>query len=207
MLVAIIGSTTFYVYHSLQIDNSLLAKAVEETRSINPSVSNPLPLDATNNWTEYNNSEGGFSLKYPPNWAHPIVTRACSSSLFYSAIYLGPDAKSVLKCGTNYQGQVYVASYLGDQRSNYALSDNYKDIKVESVTVNGVSGSLTRGTLINQNNLKSIEPNNTFTERYILFNGTNTIVAQYIQAPLGYNPSKNVLKDFEIIVTRTLQIT
>ncbi len=207
LILLLVGGTGYYVYISNKRASNTLADANKITEGIKPIKASLPPASVTANWTIYSNQEGLFSLKYPATWVQQTSRKLCPAGYFDRALYIGPDSKSVIKCPALNQGQVYVASYLGDQTAKYALnSTNYKNITIKHLDVSGVPGVKTTGLLeISGKPPLGSYPNNSFTMRYIFFTNGNTYVAQYVQAPNNLIPSKNVHTDFELIVNRTLK--
>ncbi len=169
----------------------------------------PTPPDITSDWTLVSSDKGKFSLRYPKTWVQPVNQDACTASLFDRAVYLGPDAGSVLKCGTEYFGQVSVLSVDGDKRGDYDLGSGYKDVTNKEVTVNGVVGHRIAGVAVAAAPDAVFAPaTGTIEVHYVFYTPTGvTYVAKYTQAPKGNSPSTDVLNDFDLMVTKTLKFS
>lgn len=164
--------------------------------------------DITADWTPFSSEKGKFSLRYPKPWVQPTNRDLCSPELFERAIYLGADAESVLKCATEYFGQMSVSSVAGDKRSEYDLGTGYKDITKKDVVVNRAAGQRVSGVTTAPSPDAAFSPvEGTIEVRYIFFTNGNTYVARYTQAPKGHSPSDEVLSDFDLMVTKTLKFS
>lgn len=166
------------------------------------------PGDITSDWTPFSSAKGKFSLRYPKTWVQPVNRDLCSPELFERAIYLGPDAQSVLKCASEYFGQMSVSSYDGDKRGEYSLESGYKEVTKKEVALNGVAGYRISGITSAAPADAAFSPiEGTLEVRYVFFVNGTTYVARYTQAPTGHTPSSNVLNDFDLMVTKTLKFS
>ena len=207
LALLIVSATAYYAHKIIKNTDATLYQANLESQNTVPSFNKGPSIKLTNNWTTYSNQEGSFSLKYPNNWVQPINRRLCASGTFDRTLYLGSSALSVLRCGINGPGQVSVASYIGDQRSNYLINNSlFSNIKSKSVGVSGVVGTKVSGTLksamssLGQNKLAS----GSFVERYTFFTNGNTYVAQYQQNTTTSSLSQTDLSNFDLMITKTL---
>ena len=181
VFIGILSGTSYYVYYANKQATNTLNAANTEAQNSKPVKTNELNVKLTDSWTGYSNQEGSFNLKYPNNWVQPTYKRYCVNGTFDRTIYLGPNSSSVLKCGSQFLGQVYVASYIGDQRNEYSLnSDMFQNILTKTLGVQGVVGIKTTGIVNYENKVKTVAGlvNKDFVERYIFFTNGNTYVAQ-----------------------------
>ncbi|HZL07611.1 MAG TPA: hypothetical protein VFC50_00255 [Candidatus Dormibacteraeota bacterium] len=208
--VAIIGGTGYYVYHANKKTNNTYNSATKTAQSSPSKVTKKkiTAADPTANWTAYKSATGQFSLKYPASWVQPTNKAACGAGFFDRAVYLGPDTQSVLKCATEDFGQIQVASIAGNQVdvSKSKISPVlYKNIVSTSATAAGVSGTRIAALAINQTSDLGGYPDNTVIVEYVFYANGNTYVAKYAQVTVGSAPSSNVLADFDLMITKTLQ--
>ncbi len=165
------------------------------------------PTDITADWTPFSSVKGKFSLRYPKRWVQPNNRDLCSPELFDRAIYLGPDTGSVLKCVTEYFGQMSVLSADGDKRGDYDLGAGYKDITNKEVNLNGIVGHRISG-VATASDAAFRPAEGTIEVHYVFYSPAGvTYVAKYIQTPKGQSPSTDVLNDFDIMVTKTLKFS
>jgi len=210
------GGVALYVWQSKnKTDQSLnnasqgqgtVVKDTKNTESTAPKVQG---TDLTADWTAVSSAKGKFSFRFPKTWVQPVNRDLCSPELFDRAVYLGPDADSVLKCATEYFGQVSVFSVDGDKRGDYGLNSGYKQVIDKEVNVNGLIGHRISGVATAPAPGAAFGPvEGTIEVRYVFYAPTGTTyVAKYTQAPKGNSPSTNVLNDFDIMVTKTLKFT
>jgi len=175
----------------------------------NTEIRDQVPAgDITADWTPFSSQEGKFSLRYPRAWVQPSNRDLCSPELFKRAIYLGPDAESVLKCASEYFGQMSVSSVEGDKRAEYNMDAGYKEVTKKEVVVSGVTGHRISGVTAAASPGGAFSPiEGTIEVRYVFFTNGNTYVARYTQAPKGHSPSTNVMSDFDLMVTKTLKFS
>jgi hypothetical protein len=228
VILAILGGTGYYVNYAKKQTLNTLDSANAITAKTVPAVSKGPSVKLTENWSGYSNQEGSFSLKYPNKWVQPLSRKLCPTGTFDSSIYLGPNTSSVLKCGYSGQvvtvSQVVVSSYIGDQRSTYKLNpSNFSGVNTVNYGINGVVGVKQTGEVSNpaapkyksysspQASTSPVSlsttalPNGTFIERYIFYTNNNTYVAQYLQEKSGSSDSSDVLSDFDLMISKTLQ--
>lgn len=213
VILGVVGFLGWFVwqakYHTEKsLDNTSQAQGTTTKNTERPAETSA-PADLTADWTPYTSDTGKFSLRYPKTWVQPLNRDLCTPELFERALYLGPDAGSVLKCASEYFGQMAVFSVDGDKRGDYGLGADYKDITKREVTVNGVTGQRISGVAVAPSPDAGFAPTEGTIEVHYVFyapNGT-TYVARYTQAPKGHSPSTDVLSDFELMVTKTLKFS
>ncbi len=178
-----------------------------------PAVPQPTPhhavsVDPTAKWTPYSSSAGQFSVRYPSTWVQPTNREACGAYTFDRNLYLGPDAQSVLKCGTENGGQMSITSTPGQKGDiTWDFTIGYKDVIKKTIKVDGVVGDRTSAVAIGQPQDPLAFRDGTIVVEYVFSTKGNIYVAQYMQAPAGSNPSKDVLTDFDTMITKTLTFT
>lgn len=202
ILVIVVG-TGYYVYRANN-------KAGNTLNTATSTAQNPTLRHSTANWTAYSSQDGQFSLKYPKTWVQASDPTLCASGM----LLLGPDKDSVGHCASEDLGQISVASTAGDNRAAYDISNdpNYKDAKTKTVTVDKVQGKRIEATAVavagNQNDssqaLTTGYPAGTKVVKYLFFTNNRTYEATYVQKTAGAG-SKNVLADFDLMVTKTLK--
>jgi hypothetical protein len=202
IILSLLFVTGWYVGNSLNLTNSVY------NQTSNSSAKPTKKADPTANWQPYSSELGAFSLKYPKQWAQvPAANRAsCNQGLFDRTLFLGADADSVLKCASEFFGQMAVGSVSGDKISDYSVPSDYKNVVKKQVTANGVSGIRVSGIAGQKTDSDVFAPlEGTIAVVYAFEANGNTYFATYIQAPKGHAPSKDVLSDFDTMVTKTLQ--
>lgn len=209
VIVGMLGGLGWYVWnaHNKSIDS--LTNADSANSSVVKYSKKPAAVkDPTADWTAYSSKNGQFSLKYPKSWVQPTNKEACNSDLFDRSLYLGPDSDSVLKCATEYFGQIWIGSVDGDKKSSYDLGTGYENIVKKDVTVNGVTGQRISGVAVAPSGDLPFAPlKGTIEVHYIFYTKGITYSASYTQAPAGNNPSSDVLSDFDLVVTKTLKFS
>ena len=215
IIVVMITFVGYYIYNTQKTANATY-KAASNASQVSPpkhtkktAITPASSPDPTAAWTVSSSTKGQFSLRYPTTWVQPTHKEYCNADLFDRAVYLGPDADSVLKCGSEYFGQIAVTSVVGDKTANTAItSDNFDNILTKQVTVNGVKGTRTAG-VAKAPPADATEPGGylkgTIVVDYVFYAHGSTYAASYTQAPVGSAPSSNVLSDFDLMVTNTLK--
>jgi hypothetical protein len=211
IFVGAVGALGWFVWqakHNTEksLDNTTQSETVTPEKNTE-NTDKPVPTDITKDWTPYSSEKGKFSLRYPKTWVQPLNRDLCSPELFDRAVYLGPDAGSVLKCASEYFGQMSVSSVDGDKRAEYALGTGYKDITDKEVIINGVAGHRIAGVAKAATPDAGFAPaEGTIEVRYVFYAPAGvTYVAKYTQAPKGSSPSTDVLNDFDLMITKTLR--
>lgn len=212
-IAGLVGGTVWYVWH-IQSTNKTTSTTTQPT--ILPSQNTEKPTkpptapDPTDDWTAFSSAKGKFSLKYPKKWVQPVNRDACSPGLFDRAVYLGPDAESVLVCASEFFGQMSVISVDGDKRADSDLGSDYKDIVKKDVTVNDITGQRISGVAKAPAADAVFGPLEGTTEVHYVFYVPATgmtYTARYTQAPAGHAPGTNVLSDFDLMITKTLKFS
>lgn len=203
VIIAAISGTGWFVYNAKKKTNDTLNKTAQLQSDAQKSVHTS--ADPTANWTAYTSEKGKFSVKYPPTWVQPAHKEACGDGLLDRSLYLGPDNNSVLRCGSEFFGQIGIDSQTGDKHTDNPFSSGYKDTVVKNVTVDGVSGTRTSAVAQGQGEGLGAYFDGTIVVRYVFVANGNTYVATYVQAPAGKVPSTDVLTDFDLMVTSTLK--
>jgi len=207
IILALLGGIDYFVYHANKKTTDTLNTAGKISQSSPAKAKKKtVAADLTVSWTAYTSIEGKFSLKYPATWVQPTNKERCGDILT-RAIYLGPDANSVLQCGTDGGfGQVGVSSTVGTTATNaYDFSSGYKDVVKKSVTLNGVTGQRTSAEASGQTQLLGAMSDGTKVVEYLFTTNGNTYMAHYTQTPPGEQPSQDLLSDFDLMITKTLQ--
>jgi len=173
----------------------------------------PTPAaDPTASWTAASSKAGVFSLKYPTTWVQPVNQNLCSAEILARAVYLGPTADTVLHCASSYFGMVSVFSVAGDQQSTYILGGTftgspagttYDKTATTAVTVGGVTGKRSSGTIKTVQDGPGALLVGTKTIYYVFYTNGTTYAATYNQQPA--NP--DVSADFDTMVQKTLKFS
>jgi hypothetical protein len=216
VIVGLIAGVGWYVYDAKN-------KADKSLNNANSSSNTGVKISAkkrvsgsTEDWTPYSSAKGQFSLRYPSTWVQP--TKACNSELSDRTLYLGPDKDSVLKCATEFFGQMFITSIEGDKRNTKyddnvggsytaGLGSGYNDVVKKDVIASGVAGQRFSGTAPEDPQGLGGLPKGSKVVVYVFYANGNTYVAYYEQTPPGHVPSKNVLSDFDLMVTKTLKFS
>jgi type II secretory pathway pseudopilin PulG len=207
LIVGILGGAGWYIYQAQQKTkqtlNNTTQGAGESQKSTKPAAQ---PKDETANWTIFISEKGKFSLKYPPNWVQPTNKERCNPGLFDRSLYLGPDSNSVLVCGSEYFGQMWVGSVDGDKRADYSFGSGYNNVINKDIVVNDVAGQRISGVAKAKSEDDVFAPlEGTIEVHYVFYTNGITYSARYTQVPKGHNPSTDVLADFDLMITKTLQ--
>lgn len=205
VIILLIGVVGFMVYRNHIKTIATIPKATTKVVTNVPVTSKPVESDPTTAWTVFKSEKGQFSLKYPSNWVQPLHPELCGPETFVRSLYLGPDANSVLKCGSDFFGQIDITSSPGQKSGlTYDFSSGYKNLIKRTVVVNGVNATRTSGIASGQPQSLGSYVDGTVVVEYIFTNSGNIYAAHYTQTPAGNNPSQDVLADFDLILTKTL---
>jgi hypothetical protein len=201
-IAAIIGGTGYYVYNSNKTSNDTLNKAGSPAQS---TVVRKKKADPTAKWVAYTSEKGKFSVKYPPTWVQPSNQEYCGDFL-KTDLEIGPDSKSVVKCGADGQSsQVSIAFYVGDLRNDPVVkfqSAGWENIKTETITVDGQKGARVSATAANQPQLLGSFPDGTVIFRDIFYVNGNTYRANYMQVPEGESgPTQDQSDTYKLILS------
>jgi hypothetical protein len=162
------------------------------------SATSTTPADPTAGWSPYHDATARLSLRYPPAWQQ----RTCTGGEFTS-LYLGPTAADVAACNSDFTGQISAIVFSGDQRSSLHLTGS--GLTSTAVTVDGVGGSREQATAAPSE--AEIGPAaGSVLVVYAFYTAGQTYRFGYVQAPSGAT-STNVLSDFDLMVTRTVQFS
>lgn len=206
VIVIAISGVGLYVFKAKNNITSTY-KSVANTSTTNKPKIAKAP-DPTTNWTSYSSKLGNFSLRYPSSWVQPTHKELCTAGLFDRSLYLGPDAQSVLSCGSEFFGQISFSSVDGDKRTDYDLGTDYTNNTKKAVTLNGVAGQRISGTAIAKSADNVFAPlEGTIEVYYVFYTNGITYSATYTQAPAGHSPSTNVLNDFDLIMSSTFKFS
>src|SRR5262245_319389 len=121
----------------------------------------PEKTDETADWITYVSPKGGFSLRHPRSWAvGPQQSQYCTKAEF--SFTAGADADLVADCGTEYYGQIYLASEEGNQLGKNKIEtdkDFYRNLSSRKVMVDNIEGTRESGTAMGQSSEKFEEKN------------------------------------------------
>jgi hypothetical protein len=173
----------------------------------------PEKTDATANWITFVSHQGGFSLRHPKYWAVGFKEPQSCFGYGVSDFVAGANADLVAKCGSEYNGQIYVSSKEGNQLDKHKLEtdkDFYQNLSNQKVTVDNIEGTRESGTAKGQFSEK-------FEERYVLPglpDGTKVVVYSFYTHGRTYVAEYNhrigepdILRDFELMITKTLKFS
>jgi hypothetical protein len=192
--VALIAFVGYYIWHSNQTTNKVVS-ASATTKS--NATAKTIEVDPTAKWTVGSSNEGQFSIKYPSMWVQP----SCKAD-FPRAIYLGPDASSVLHCASEFFGQMSVTSTAGAKSDDaFDFSSGYVDFVKKSITVDGVAGQVITATTYGQTGGNGSLVDGSKVVEYQFTTNGNTYTARYVQLP----SETDVLSEFTTMVTKTLK--
>jgi hypothetical protein len=207
-VVAVLGGVGYYVYHN---NNKETAKN-SSTQSTNTlSSSNKTSTNLSTALKSYSDPGGKFSLKYPSTWVMASDPSACSPGI----LFLGTDAQSVGKCGSENFGQISITTVEGNTQTDNDLNGDpgFKGAQSRAVSVAGVSGTRFQGVAGSDPGGEGdfsfqagphAYPAGSTVVRYLFFTNNTTYIATYVQHPSGVG-SKDVLADFDKMIVDALQ--
>lgn len=223
LIIGIIGGTGWYVWNASNKTNDNLTNATKANSSVpkynkKSSANNSVtviptskavkPCPNQDGWSYASSAKGKFSLCYPKSWVQPVNEDGCDASITERSVHLGPDSNSVLVCGSENFGQMWVGSDEGDKRSVYDFGSNYKNVIKKSVTVDGVAGSRISAVAGPKPDSDYFGPSEgTIEVHYVFYTNGITYSAGYRQAPAGQTPSRDVLSDFDLMITKHLNFS
>jgi hypothetical protein len=204
IIVGIIGGTGWYVMQANKKTNDTLNNAGLGTASKSTKKTNPPSApqaDTTANWIAYSSKTGNFSLKYPSAWATATDPGSCGGSAATGIFLLGGNSASVGKCGSDDSGQITV-TWRNDRNSCGDLDAGTWTMNSKETTLaSGVKGTKITATAKDQGSELGTVPVGTKTVQYCFIANGKMYIADYTQ--LATYP--NVLSDFDLMVTKTLQ--
>lgn len=204
LIVGILVVVGGYVYITKKSSEKSLDRAAStEITAAGNAVKKETAEDPTKDWKPYSSAEGQFSLKYPASWVEPTNKELCSPQILERALYLGPDENNVLRCGSEFFGQIQIGSSEGDSRTEKDtdwFKTGYKDVVRKDIEINGVSGKRISAVATESSEGFSLAEG-TMLVSYVFFTKGNTYTASYYQ----FKNSPNVLADFNTMVTKTLK--
>lgn len=193
LVIAFISFVGWYVWNSNQDKNN----STKSDTSDYVSIKSEKATDPTEDWITYHTDVGKFTVKYPKEWVTSPNKDACDETL----LLLGADSGSVGHCNSDSGGQIIISSTDGVQPASSYSADNYKDITSKNVTVQGVKGTRQSGTVKADPEFGIGPPAGTKEVLYVFVTNGKTYTLNYIQQP----SFKDVLSDFELLVTKTLK--
>lgn len=201
VIVGIIGGAGWYVWKSQSEANNTLGNLSSAQNDPQKAEKKAVPtVDPTKDWVVFKSDAGKFSLKYPSSWVVADRLDLCTEG----SLLLGGDKNSVGRCASEDSGQIGIRSILGDYRSNYDLSSGYTGIQSKEITVGSVKGFRYSGAASGQQDGEGIpgHKNGTKVISYTFYSQGRTYNATYVQK----DSYPDVLKDFDLMVARTLQL-
>ena len=208
LIFVIIGLLVFigiYIHRSNEkvskdlLPNSSITKPnyTKNTGQKNVSTS----ADATANWQSFSSTDGMFSVKYPKTWVQPNNTQYCDKTLLAFGLYLGPNADTVLKCGSDGGfGEISIDSNK-ENNAGFDFKSDYTNVVKKSVVVDGVTGERISAISSGQQQLLGSLPDGTIVVEYTFYTNQKFYVAHYIQKATD----PDVLADFDLMITKTLR--
>ncbi len=210
VVVGIIAGTGYFVWRAQNKTSSTLSNTAKTPIEPQKTPKKTEPVtDETKDWIAYTSPKGVFYLRYPTTWIQPEHKELCTAELFDRSLYLGPDKNSVLKCVSEFFGQISVSSVEGNKQGEYDLTEKaYKNIEIKPVVVDGVTGKRISGIAKAPAGDEPFAPTEgTIEVHYVFFAKGNTYAARYTQVPAGNAPSTDVLKDFDLMIVKTLKFS
>lgn len=198
VVAAAVGFAGWWVWQSNDKNNSQPAASSSSGAATAPVATEP---DPTAKWKTYTSKAGKFTLKYPKTWEKAANQQNCTPGL----VMFGGDSESVGICGSEYFGQMYFMSMKGNTASDFALTAKlgYKNIKKTSVTVDGAEGTRYAATFGQEPVGPGDPAKGTKQVVYTFYTNGRTYVAYYSKTA----EFPNVLDDFELMVTKTVQFS
>lgn len=200
VVVGIIGGVGWYVWKSQNETKDTLDNLSSAQNDPQKAEKKAEPaVDPTKDWIVFKSDKGKFTLKHPPSWVTAKDLDYCGGR----ALLVGADEKSVGVCASENGGQMVIQSMDGDNTSNYQLKNGFVNVKSSTININGMDGTKSIGEAKGQQDGEGIPglPDGTKVVSYSFFSKGITYTAMYTQ--LASYP--NVLSDFELLVTKTLQ--
>lgn len=192
IVLTLMGGVGYYVYDS-QKDNSK-----SPAQSPQSSTAQDLPAkvenDPTVGWKTYTGKD--FTLKHPSDWLDMKNSQNCPE-------YFGRGATEGSQgiCQSDAGAQVSVISSVEPPATFVPGADYYTDIVKTTVQINGIAaeryGSVSKGT-----EFHGFEDKGTKWVHYIFAKNGKTFLATYND---GNGKYKDVLKDFDTIMTKTFK--
>jgi type II secretory pathway pseudopilin PulG len=198
VIVGIMAGAGWYVWQSNQNANQSLDNANSSNSYIFKAKNKTATQsEATANWKAYSSKEGQFSLKYPPSWAAATKPELCTAGM----LLLGANASSVGVCGSGNVGQIQIVSVEGIPALMGKPSVDYSNVNASDYTLSGVKGTKTTYTINKGPEDLAGHPIGTKVIQYNFTTNGRSYTAVYFGQP-NY---PDVSKDFELMVTKTLQ--
>ncbi len=205
VLIGLIGGTGWHIWKTNQENNQVLKNTESSSGSSVSLSSNDEQQDTgaanepdpTEGWTTHSSAEGQYSLRYPAAWL-----RAQAEYCLPELTMIAPNEAALGKCASEYGGQVFISSSDGDTSAEamYVEGQGWENIKQEAVTVAGVAGTKSTATATDQEGV-GVVPSGTKATMYLFYTNNRTYRLSYVQRPTF----QDVSKEFELIVTKTLQ--
>ncbi|HSW80083.1 MAG TPA: hypothetical protein VLG47_04890 [Candidatus Saccharimonadales bacterium] len=210
VVVALITGTGWYVWHVRKDTNKLSEETVSQSQPV-PKAGDPIyMLDKSKGVINYKNTVGKFSVNYPSNWVHLDTTEKLCGGAADRSLDIGPDKKSIARCGTDGTvSQVSISSVPGDMtnKADYAIftdkkHDGWVKVVKSTVTADGVTGTFYCGTAQGQGDGLGAYPDGAEVYQDIFVKNNITYTAIYTQYPKSSNegPTQNQEAAFNKII-------
>jgi hypothetical protein len=197
VIVGLLGFVGWYVWSTGNKTRDNLDKAAKS--SVNSD--NQKDNDLTKGWKEYVTEEGGFSLRYPGTWFTGANADLCEDNIFL----LGPTKETAGVCATDGMSQMIFLSYVVESGPAGLSGEAYENIKIDKATADGVSGDRYSGTYKGDPEGTLVGGNEKGMKAVIYHFETKGkhYKASYFQE----SKHQDVLKEFDLIVTKTLKFS
>jgi hypothetical protein len=179
-VVTLLGAGGWYAYHHAH--NKAPVPAAHTDTPKKSTSTKPASTDPTADWRTFTSAKGKYSFKYPATWSLAEHLDQCADGL----TLIGPSEQSVGACASENSGEVSLYGSPGDNRGSYKLGLDYKDVAITDITVNGVAGTRSTGTVSNSGPEEGVGilPDNTKTVRYVFYTNGWTYYINYSQTPV-----------------------
>ncbi len=159
VILGMLGFTGWYVWHVKQNTKKISNETVKQSQPVLPAHGPTYTLSGDKQEVYYNNPAARLFLIYPASWVHLDTTDKLCGNAFARDLEIGPDAKSIVKCGGDSMvSQVSISSRPG-KITNFdgfaEFTDNkhkgWINVIKSTVTIDGVKGTFYCGTAKGQN--------------------------------------------------------
>lgn len=204
LVIAAVAGSGYLVYknHNKKAESSVTsAPSAIKASNESTAATTQAAADPVAGWISYNDSAGYFSLKYPPNWVTATNPELCGS---LSLLLLGTSKETVGKCGSDSTSEITI--YAGRKSSTTApvtySTENYTDIKKETVIISGLSATKSSATKTTDESLLGDVPKGTLRVEYYAEKGNNYYGISYNRLP-SY---PDATTDLSTLVTQSFKV-
>ena len=181
--------TGWYVWDSRQDETKPTATTIQTKPETSVQETDPVA-----GWKPFSTTK--FSLAYPTTWSLPANLDMCGDDFFMA----GPTKDTTGACASDGGGQIIVSTYTVESGPQGLQEAYYDDFTTQLVTIQGVTGTKESGT-VKEEPIGIGPPKGTMEISYLFKSNGTFYHAMYSQRP----GSPDVLKEFDLMVTKTLR--